>query len=101
MDDTIFLLQDDVDSARNLKFILCAFEQISGLSINFHKSQLFLFGNAVEKAFIYQDIFTCEIGEVPFKYLGLLVSDIRIRNKHWKIVTEKRRKDVLVGKVKC
>lgn len=39
-DDTIFLLQDDVESAKNLKFILCLFEQLSGLNINFHKSEM-------------------------------------------------------------
>ena len=48
-DDTIFLLQDDIESAHNLKFILCLFEQMSGLKINFHKSELFLFGEAINK----------------------------------------------------
>lgn len=38
-----FLLQDDFDSAHNLKFIFCLFEQMSGLKTNFHKSELFLF----------------------------------------------------------
>lgn len=42
VDDTIFLLQDDENSVRYLIFILCAVEQISGLAINFHKSELFL-----------------------------------------------------------
>ena len=37
-DDTIFLLPDDIEIAKRLKFILCAFEQMSGLNINFHKS---------------------------------------------------------------
>lgn len=46
-DGTIFLLQDDETSARNLKFILSAFEQMSGLTINFHKSELFLFDGAI------------------------------------------------------
>ncbi|KAE8805385.1 hypothetical protein D1007_18626 [Hordeum vulgare] len=39
VDDSIFLLDDDLDSARNLKMMLCAFEQMSGLKINFHKSE--------------------------------------------------------------
>lgn len=88
-DDTIFLIQDDEESARNLKFILSAFEQMSGLSINFHKSEIFLFGEAKEKADLYQEIFTCQKGELPLKYLGLPVSDVRLRNKFWKGVTEK------------
>jgi hypothetical protein len=40
-DDTILLLQDDLESARNLKFILCIFEQMSGLKIIFIKVKLF------------------------------------------------------------
>lgn len=65
-----------------------AFEQMSGLTIHFHKSEIFLFGDVVHKANIYQEIFTCELKEVPLKYLGVPVSSIRIRNKHWKMVTE-------------
>jgi hypothetical protein len=41
-DDTIFLIQDCL-GARNLKFIMCLFESMSGLKINFHKSEFFLF----------------------------------------------------------
>lgn len=39
-DDTIFLLQDDLEGANKLKFILCLFEQMSGLKINFHKREI-------------------------------------------------------------
>ena len=52
-DDTIFLVKDDETSVRNLKFILGAFEQMSGLKINFHKSELMLFGKAKEKQSLY------------------------------------------------
>ena len=31
VDHTIFLFPDDLESVKNLKFILCAFEQMSGL----------------------------------------------------------------------
>jgi hypothetical protein len=41
-DDTILLLEDDLENARNVKYILCLFEQISGLKINFYKSEFFL-----------------------------------------------------------
>ena len=44
-----------------------------GLKINFHKSELMLFGKAAEKREIYQEIFTCVIGKMPIKYLGLPV----------------------------
>ena len=59
-----------------------------GLKINFHKSEIFLFGEATS-THLYQEIFTCEMGKMHLKYLGLLVSDVRLSNKFWKCVTEK------------
>ena len=47
-DDTILFMEHDLDKARNLKLLLSAFEQMSGLKINFHKSELFCFGEDVE-----------------------------------------------------
>ena len=38
-DDTILFMDHDLEKARNLKLILSAFEQLSGLKINFHKSE--------------------------------------------------------------
>jgi hypothetical protein len=37
-------LEDDLEKAKNFKLVLCAFEKLSGLKINFHKSELFTFG---------------------------------------------------------
>ena len=49
-DDTILFMEHDLDKAVNLKLILSAFEQLSGLKINFHKSELFCFGEAQDAA---------------------------------------------------
>ena len=46
VDDTILFMDHDLEKARNLKLILSAFEQLSGLKINFHKSELICFGEA-------------------------------------------------------
>ena len=89
VDDTIFLVKDEEESVRNLKFILGAFEQMSGLKINFHKSELMLFGKAKEKQLLYQEILTCKMGDLPIKYLGMPVSETRNRNTHWSCVTDK------------
>ena len=45
-DDTILFIENNLEQAKNLKLLLCAFEQFSGLKINFHKSELFCFGEA-------------------------------------------------------
>ena len=78
-DDTIFL-QDDYESACNLKYILCLFEQMSGLKINFHKSEIVLFGAVADKKQEYSRIFTCPVGELPMRYLGLPIDKKRIKN---------------------
>jgi hypothetical protein len=61
-DDTILFMDHDLDKARNLKLILSAFEQLSGLKINFHKSELFCFGNAQDEADQYSELFGCGLG---------------------------------------
>jgi hypothetical protein len=86
-DDTTFLLPDDVESAKN--FLLCAFEQMSGLKINFLKNELYLFGEAKERSEEYRMIFTCKIGNLTMRYLGLPVNKVRLRNKDWNFVENK------------
>ena len=41
IDDTILFMEHDLEQAKNMKIILCAFEQLSGLKINFHESEFF------------------------------------------------------------
>ena len=43
-DDTVIFLDHDIDLAKNMKLLLYVFEQLSGLKINYHKSDIFCFG---------------------------------------------------------
>ena len=70
-DDTVLFLDHDLEQAKNLKMILCMFEELSGLKINFHKSEIFCFGQAKECESLYSNLFGCKAGEYPFRYLGL------------------------------
>jgi hypothetical protein len=45
--DTIFYAAWSRETV-NMKLILCIFEQLSSLNINFHKSEIFCFGKAKE-----------------------------------------------------
>jgi hypothetical protein len=47
-DGTIIFLDHDLEKSKNLNVLLCAFEKLSGLKINFHKSEMFCFGEAKE-----------------------------------------------------
>jgi hypothetical protein len=43
-DDTILMIEGDDDSVINIKFALYCFEWLSGLKINYHKSDAYFFG---------------------------------------------------------
>ena len=47
-DDIVIFLDHDIDLAKNMKLLLCVFEQLSDLKINNHKSNIFCFGQARE-----------------------------------------------------
>jgi hypothetical protein len=62
VDDTILFMKHDLDKAQNLKLILTAVEQLFGLKINFHKSELFCFGEALNEVTTYANLFGCGQG---------------------------------------
>ena len=77
------------DEARNMKLILTIFEQLSGLKINYHKSELFCFGEAKKVESDYMNIFGCQVAETPLTYLGIPLHYKRISNKDWKIIEDR------------
>lgn len=70
-DNTILFMEHGLKKARNLKLILSAFEQLSRLKINFHKSDLYCFGDAQNEAHLYADLFRCGQGKFLINYLGI------------------------------
>ena len=88
-DDTIIFMEHDIEKAKNLKLILSAFEHLSGLKINFHKSELFCFGEAQDDVSLYAEIFGCRQGQFPIKYLGIPIHYRRLTNVEWKMVEER------------
>ena len=59
------------------------------MKINFHKSEIFCFGNAKDMQEEYRHIFGCEIGALPFKYLGIPIHYRKLLNKEWKPVEDR------------
>jgi hypothetical protein len=84
-----------------MKLILSFFEQLSGLKVNFHKSELFCFGKAKDYQEDYKDIFGCTIGALPFKYLGIPIHFRKLTIKEWKIIEDRFEKklDSWIGKI--
>ena len=70
-DDTVISMDDSIEEAKNMKLIFTTFEQLSGLKINYHKSELYCFGDAKQEQDNYMGIFRCQVAETPFTYLGI------------------------------
>jgi hypothetical protein len=73
-DDTILLIQDSEEQAVNLKLIMYIFESMSGLKINFEKSEVMMILEDEIKAHNFAALFNCQQGCWPIKYLGTPVS---------------------------
>jgi hypothetical protein len=82
-------LDHDVEKEKNLKVLLCAFEKLSRLKINFYKSEMYCFGEVVGMEDVYSDVFGCQSGTFPFKYLGIPMYYRKLSNKDWKKVEER------------
>ena len=52
--------------------------------MNYHKSELFCFGEAKKIESDYMNIFGCQVAETPLTYLGIPLHYKRISNKDWK-----------------
>jgi hypothetical protein len=70
-DDTILMIEGDVNSVVNMKFILYCFEWLSGLKINYHKSEAILFGMEEEEQVRIANMLNCKVGSLPMRYLGM------------------------------
>jgi hypothetical protein len=91
-DDTNIFIDNDLEKTRNLKLLLCAFVQLSGLKINFHNSEIFYFGEDKEMQEQYSNIFGCQVGSYPFKYLGIPMHYRKLSNSDRKIIEQRTEK---------
>jgi hypothetical protein len=64
-DDTILFMDHELEQAKNIKLLLCVLEQLSGLKINFHKSEIFCYGEAKHYEQEYISLFGCNLGSYP------------------------------------
>lgn len=92
MQMTVLFLEGDTEQAKNLKIVLCTFEKLSGLKINFHKSELFCMRETKRMSETFVQIFGCREGSFPFKYLGIPMSHHKLPNKDWGQIEERFQK---------
>jgi len=87
-DDVIFVGVWEERNMLNLSRILRCFYLASGLKVNYKKSKIFGLGidaNQVERA---AQCLKCQIGTVPFKYLGMPLGANMNHIKNWKDVID-------------
>lgn len=70
-DDTLVIMKADQKEVFCLKGLLQIFAQNIGLKINFHKSCMIPINVSPEKMQILSRTLGCQIGSLPFTYLGL------------------------------
>jgi hypothetical protein len=91
-DDTIIFMDHNLEQSKNMKLLLSTFEQLSGLKINFRKSEMFCYGKAKDCSDVYSQIFGCESGSFPFRYLGIPMHHKKLLNRDWKEIEERFQK---------
>jgi hypothetical protein len=61
--------------------LLTLFEQMSGMRINYHKSDLLTINVDDVDANLFAQIFGCKLGEFPFTYLGVPLYFSKLRKE--------------------
>ena len=94
VDDIVVFMDHSLEHARNVKLLLIAFEQMSCLKINFHRSELFCYGLAKDYEMDYSCLFACGIDSFPLKYLGTPMTHRMLRNIEWQCVIDRFKKKI-------
>jgi hypothetical protein len=65
------------------------FEDMSGLKINYHKSEVIVMGQERAAQIRVADKLNCKLGGFPFIYLGLPISDRKLTLEQWLFLVRK------------
>jgi hypothetical protein len=91
-DDTIIFIEHNLEKALNMKQIVCIFEKLLGLKINFHKSEVFFsFDKAKDVEVDYINLFGCEGRYLPCIYLGISTQHHKLNSSEWKAIEDREK----------
>jgi hypothetical protein len=88
-DDTVLFLENKHENLSRIKFLLYCFEEMSGLRINYNKSEVFGLGMEEQEQRKIAQMLNCKVGAFLMKYLGIPVSDTKLSKNELNIVAEK------------
>ena len=75
-----------------MKLLLYIYKLMSGLKINFSKSEIVIIHGDGALDLQYAELFNCQIGKFPIRYLGVPISPSRLHIKDWIHLVEKNEK---------
>ena len=81
-----------------MKLLLYLYKLMSGLKINFSQSEIVTIHGDGALDLQYAELFNCQIGKFPIKYLGVPVSPSRLHVKDWEPLVEKNAKKLSAWK---
>jgi hypothetical protein len=85
----MILIEPSEMGIANLKLLLLCFENMSGLKINFSKSEAVVTGVTEPVKLRVANMLNCKLGNFPISYLGLPISDKKLLVSDWEFLTEK------------
>ena len=88
-DDALLFLRHDQIQACHFKWLLACFENLSGMKINYNKSDLLTLGLEEEENLALARLFCCKIGNFPIKYLGVPLHFTNLRREDIQPVVDK------------
>jgi hypothetical protein len=94
VDDTFVVVQNLDKDIANLNFLLMCFEDMLGLKIIYHKSEVIVMGQYEREQARIANLLNCKLGAFPFMYLGLPISDRKLTLEQWHFLVRK-----LAGKI--
>ena len=88
-DDTIFFVEASVENIKAIKAILRAFEMVSGLKINFAKSNFEAIGMPESWKQNAANFLNCCLLTIPFVYLGITIGANSRKCQTWDLIIQK------------
>jgi hypothetical protein len=89
MQMTLLFLEHDYMLACHLKWLMVYFEKLSGMKINYYKSDMTTINLDEDESANYARIFCCKLGSFPFKYIGVHLHYEKLRREDIQHIVDK------------
>jgi hypothetical protein len=88
-DGTLLFLENSVEAACHLKWLMICFEQLLEMKINYNKSDMIAVNMSEDQTNNFAKNFCCKVGKFPFTYLGVPLHYEKLRRGYIHVVVDK------------